>query len=1218
MYLLLIFLSIIGSCLAGFFGRYLGSNGSAILTTSCLFISFLLSLLAFYEVGLARCFVYIKLCTWISSEVLHVDWGFMFDSLTVSMCVVVTFISFLVHLYSTEYMSHDPHLPRFMSYLSLFTFFMLILISADNFLQMFVGWEGVGLCSYLLINFWFTRIQANKAAIKAMILNRIGDFGLLIAILLIFINYKAVDYSTVAVVTPFFKTATISFLNFKINLLNTIGLFMFIGAVGKSAQLTLHTWLPDAMEGPTPVSALIHAATMVTAGVFLITRSSFIYEHTPNILEYVVIIGVLTSFFAATTGLLQNDLKRVIAYSTCSQLGYMVFACGLSNYSAGFFHLTNHAFFKALLFLGAGSVIHAVNDEQDMGRLTWYGLLTKSSCIRGEVYHSSKLNFNDFLSRAAVIDYSRKKSINKLEDPMLCPKHVLGGIVLKYLLIILYPFAYVRGKINAIWEQPQRVGFSTEFQSWKEACITSLKIALDPVNICTELYRIEGFQYRSEFRVMNRGKIKEGERLYLYRKNSTLARFPEDLPDLYPFREETHSHRIRKEALKLFSSYLNKINKSSRKIQKVFNEENFYRILVYYAIYVESCKIANSNFEKSLFPFRIISDPCFLLMAHAKLKTGVGPGLDYIPTQNVTLAGLFKLSKELKNQSIKCNPVRRVYIDKPGTVKKRPLGIPSIKDKVVQMAYKMVLEPLFEPTFLDQSHGFRPKRSCHTCLKQIFLKGRRTSWFIEMDLVKAFEKVNHKILIQEVKTLVNDFRITDVINKFLKAGYINIFDLADSQLEMEKGTSQGSIISPLLANIFFHRLDKFVIEKILPIYHEKRKVVINPEYRSAVLQYRVGNEWSKLYQEAKALAPHVSFDVIKKSIGAVRKREAGHNRIPSIIPQYRSLWYSRYADDILLGFRGTRKDANIILRLMAHGVEQTLLMTIHPEKSGVKHHSKGVLFLGYKLLGNYNAIFKWNEEKSKMTASNYIKFSIPQNKILKKLENRGYIQIGKRGKNTKYVGRRVDKWLFLESDYEIIQRFNSVTKGIANYYSGSFYPTPLITIYQLLRRSAALTLAHKHKQRTAKWAFEKWGYSLSVKIMIDKKGKEFLKSTKFFLPHVEKYTTPGTWKTGKDTSGSLESFSEILNVKGKYLPTSLSAIASLKELKCCIPNCPNDAEEWHHIKHRRKYKNKSKVSEIVRIALYSKQIPICKKHHGLIHNGKYDGPSLRKLPGFSL
>jgi NADH-ubiquinone oxidoreductase chain 5 len=324
-------------------------------------------LFIFYEVAFLGCFVYIKLSPWINSDILNIDWGFMFDSLTISMCVIVTFISLLVHLYSMEYMAHDPHLSRFMSYLSLFTFFMLILVTADNFIQMFVGWEGVGLCSYLLINFWFTRIQANKAAIKAMLINKVGDFCLLIAIFLIFVNYKALDYATVSALTPFFTDKTLDFLN--LNLLSVIGIFLFLGATSKSAQLGLHTWLPDAMEGPTPVSALIHAATMVTAGVFLIIRNSFIYEYIHNVLELITIIGALTALFASTAGLLQNDLKRVIAYSTCSQLGYMIFACGLSCYSVGFFHLSNHAFFKALLFLGAGSVIHAVSDEQDMRKM---------------------------------------------------------------------------------------------------------------------------------------------------------------------------------------------------------------------------------------------------------------------------------------------------------------------------------------------------------------------------------------------------------------------------------------------------------------------------------------------------------------------------------------------------------------------------------------------------------------------------------------------------------------------------------------------------------------------------------------------------------------------------------------------------------------------------------------------------------------------------------
>jgi len=369
MYLNIVFLPLLGSIFSGFFGRFIGSFGSKIITTFCVFTSLLLSFFAFFEVGFSETPCYIKLLTWFNTEYLCANWGFQFDSLTVIMLIVVTFISTLVHLYSTEYMSHDPHLPRFMSYLSLFTFFMLILVTADNFIQLFVGWEGVGLCSYLLINFWFTRIQANKAAIKAMIVNRIGDFGLALGIFVIYITFNSVEYSTIFALVPLFEEDSLFFLGFNFHLITLIGVLLFIGAVGKSAQLGLHTWLPDAMEGPTPVSALIHAATMVTAGVFLLGRCSPIFEYAPGALFIVTIIGAITAFFAATTGLLQNDLKRVIAYSTCSQLGYMIFACGLSNYSVGVFHLANHAFFKALLFLGAGSVIHAVADEQDMRRM---------------------------------------------------------------------------------------------------------------------------------------------------------------------------------------------------------------------------------------------------------------------------------------------------------------------------------------------------------------------------------------------------------------------------------------------------------------------------------------------------------------------------------------------------------------------------------------------------------------------------------------------------------------------------------------------------------------------------------------------------------------------------------------------------------------------------------------------------------------------------------
>nr|AZJ13587.1 NADH dehydrogenase subunit 5 [Endarachne binghamiae] len=369
MYLNIVFLPLLGSLVAGFFGRFIGGRGSGLITIFCVGFSFVLSSIAFYEVGLAGSSTYLYLMPWLESDSFHVDWAFCFDSLTVVMLLVVTFISTLVHLYSTEYMGEDPHLPRFMSYLSLFTFFMLILVTADNFVQMFVGWEGVGLCSYLLINFWFTRIQANKAAIKAMLVNRIGDFGLALSIFGIFVCFGAVDYATVFALAPQMVSTKLSFLNISFDALNLIGILLFVGAVGKSAQLGLHTWLPDAMEGPTPVSALIHAATMVTAGVFLLARCSPLLEYSSNALFVISIVGGMTAFLAATTALVQNDLKRVIAYSTCSQLGYMVFACGLSNYSVAVFHLANHAFFKALLFLGAGSVIHAVGDEQDMRKM---------------------------------------------------------------------------------------------------------------------------------------------------------------------------------------------------------------------------------------------------------------------------------------------------------------------------------------------------------------------------------------------------------------------------------------------------------------------------------------------------------------------------------------------------------------------------------------------------------------------------------------------------------------------------------------------------------------------------------------------------------------------------------------------------------------------------------------------------------------------------------
>nr|QTV76653.1 NADH dehydrogenase subunit 5 [Phytophthora cocois] len=367
--LTLIFLPFLGSVAAGLFGFYIGRKGSVFITTLTTFLSCLFSLIIIYNSITNEYEYIIYISNWINSGLFNCNWCFLFDSLTMIMLVVVTSISTLVHLYSSQYMAHDPHLSRFMSYLSLFTFFMIILVTGDNFMQMFVGWEGVGFCSYLLINFWFTRLQANKAAIKAMLVNRISDLILLLGVLTIFYNIRTIEYFSTFAAISIVKDFKFIFFNYILSIVDVACILIFIGAMGKSAQIFLHLWLPDAMEGPTPVSALIHAATMVTAGVYLTARCSPMFEYSMFSLKVITIIGASTAFFASTIGLVQNDFKKIVAYSTCSQLGYMFFACGLSNYPLAIFHLSNHAYFKALLFLCSGAVIHAMGDEQDIRKM---------------------------------------------------------------------------------------------------------------------------------------------------------------------------------------------------------------------------------------------------------------------------------------------------------------------------------------------------------------------------------------------------------------------------------------------------------------------------------------------------------------------------------------------------------------------------------------------------------------------------------------------------------------------------------------------------------------------------------------------------------------------------------------------------------------------------------------------------------------------------------
>jgi len=366
MYQAIVFLPLLGALVAGLFGRLIGARPAELITTLLLFVAMILSWIAFVRVGFGHVDERVALFTWMQSGDLKVDWALRIDALTAVMLVVVTTVSALVHLYSIGYMHEDPHRPRFFAYLSLFTFAMLALVTADNLGQMFFGWEGVGLASYLLIGFWYQKPEANAAAIKAFVVNRVGDFGFLLGIFALFMMTNAIDFDTVFAQGPALAGKTIDFFGWHIDALTLICLFLFMGAMGKSAQFLLHTWLPDAMEGPTPVSALIHAATMVTAGVFMVARLSPLFELAPVALMVVTLIGATTALFAATIGLVQNDIKRIVAYSTCSQLGYMFVAMGVGAYSVGMYHLFTHAFFKALLFLGSGSVIHAMHHEQDI------------------------------------------------------------------------------------------------------------------------------------------------------------------------------------------------------------------------------------------------------------------------------------------------------------------------------------------------------------------------------------------------------------------------------------------------------------------------------------------------------------------------------------------------------------------------------------------------------------------------------------------------------------------------------------------------------------------------------------------------------------------------------------------------------------------------------------------------------------------------------------
>lgn len=664
--------------------------------------------------------------------------------------------------------------------------------------------------------------------------------------------------------------------------------------------------------------------------------------------------------------------------------------------------------------------------------------------------------------------------------------------------------------------------------------------------------------------------------------------------------EVTQLQRVQKEAEALFNPFEKRLERASRAVRKVYTLEKL-------ANAMNECELVTSKVEqgKLINIYNLLCDPCFLLIAYQGIKKDATVGLDNIKGSNVTLSGLLSLSKELKSEKYKCVPVRRVYVDKPRGGK-RPLGIPSTRDKIVQKAISMLIQPVFEPRFSEHSHGFRPNKSCHTALQAIAKEGNRTTWFIELDLINAFEKVHHQLLMEEVKSKIGDQQMIDLIQKVLKVGYINPHNLIDSDLDKKEETPQGSLLSPLFANIFFDRLDHWIEVNLLTRYNIPRENKINPEYTEAV-QKHLGTPWNKVLEGIKEAAPDVSRKKVRMALREVRKQQAAQNKIKYYAddPNHRKLWYVRYADDMLLGLTGPKTDAVSILKKIEVAVEKELNMQIHPDKSGIKHHSDGILFLGYRLLGNYDAKYNFDGQSRK---SNRIKFSVPTKKLIKRYADKGFMQVAKKGKNFKYVGKRVDKWIFLPADSEVVKRFNAVIRGVANYYCGTEYPSALSELWELLKRSLALTLAHRHKKRTAKSAFQKWGKDLAIKYEVKKKDKIETKEVKFEIPEI-KY---GKFKRPEALQGQFSWLMSSTTPEGATFPKTLSGIISASELPCSIPKCPNMANEWHHITSRKRLKRKNR-KQALKIAYGTRQIPVCTAHHNQITYGKYDGPSLRKL-----
>lgn len=662
-----------------------------------------------------------------------------------------------------------------------------------------------------------------------------------------------------------------------------------------------------------------------------------------------------------------------------------------------------------------------------------------------------------------------------------------------------------------------------------------------------------------------------------------------------------------KEAKKFLSNYTGRISKSSKKVKETFTLDNMAKAYYKFDKILLECQDLPYGKCISLPIYKLLCDPCYLLIAYSSLKYRRAGGVDDVPVGNVTLSNVISISKRLSSYEYTPKPTKRVFIPKSNG-KMRPLGISSTQDKIVQQAVFLILNPLFDSIFLDSSHGFRSKRGCHSAIRSIYHRWKRPKWFIEADISQCFDRICHPTLLHAINKRVNDYWLSILIHRFLKAGFIQFENLSDSQLVNKQGTPQGSVLSPLMCNILLHEFD-VEVRKITLSINNIRNAKVSEAYKRETSQY-VGTEWEHVFNSLVKLTPKADKREIRKHLRKIRVLNVRNKGITYLDedPNYRKLEYVRYADDFLLGFIGPKSEAVTILFRLVNSLWSVCKLEVNPEKVSITHHRKWVMFLGYKIKGHYDLNVRWDKERGQRVGGTTLKLGAPLERLLNRCVDRGFFQKARKGKANKVVARRQDKWLFM-SDTDIVKRFNSVVRGISNYYCLSTQQSVLYELYYLLRRSCALTLAHKHKKRTAKWAFDKYGNNLKIMQPVNNKGVITEQCTvEFYLPKV----TKESYKKHSKYEPNMYDLS--LKVQGRTIPSTLHAVCNASELNCAIPNCTNKANDWHHIKHKKRYKGTDMQRKL--LSYTAKQIPICKAHHNLIHSGKYDGPSLRKIQGY--